>query len=165
MANWTLYGDVSGFGEIPVEGNLLKRIEWPDYYEPWFTVISVSGSGDERTLTCSLTAGNGNDAIADQNYAVEGEDRGIYLLSDAVEESSGGPVALEGSISNQTTLTAVITISHGMTWPAARPGIDADKVWDEETEAWITNDARGGGRYKQQLVAVSDQGKIYFGGM
>ena len=165
MADWTLYGDVSGFEEIPVEGDLLKKIIYPNYYEPWFTVISVSGTGDERTLICSLTAGDGNDAVADQNYAVEGEDRGIYLLSDAVEESSGGPVALEGSISNQTTLIAVLTVSKGAVWPAARPGIDTDKVWDEETGAWITNDARGGGRYKQQLVAVSDQGKIYFGEM
>lgn len=49
-------------------------------------------------------------------------------------------------------------------WPENRPvGYDADKVWDEVTGTWITNDGRGGGRYQNQIIVVSDQGQIYFG--
>jgi hypothetical protein len=47
----------------------------------------------------------------------------------------------------------------------ARPeGYDPSQVWDEETGTWITDpgvDALSGGRVKNNLIAVSDNGKIY----
>ena len=41
-----------------------------------------------------------------------------------------------------------------------------DYFYKESTDTWVTTDLpRGGGRYKPQLVTISDQGKIYFGGI
>lgn len=59
-----------------------------------------------------------------------------------------------------------------MSWPDDRPGTyDEDKLWDEDTGAWYTIStstgaqrlAQAGGRYRQQIVVLSEQGRIYFG--
>ena len=59
-----------------------------------------------------------------------------------------------------------------MTYPEDRPGTyDPDKLWDEETKAWYAvgtaiGSARAkqaGGRLKQNIVAMSNKAKIYFG--
>ena len=59
-----------------------------------------------------------------------------------------------------------------MTFPDDRPETyDADKLWDEEEAAWYaTSTATGasrlkqaGGRYRRQVVAISNKAKIYFG--
>jgi len=55
-----------------------------------------------------------------------------------------------------------------MTWPDDRDGsYDADKVWDEPTEAWTANDGRQGGRHSVRLIVVSMDSDgnrvIYFG--
>ena len=55
-----------------------------------------------------------------------------------------------------------------MAWPDDRPGgYDADKVYDEATEAWVANDGRQGGRHSDRIVVVgmdNDGYKvIYFG--
>ena len=59
-----------------------------------------------------------------------------------------------------------------MAFPADRPGsYDPDKLWDEETKAWYAvgtaigsaRSAQAGGRYRQQIVVLSNQGTIFFG--
>ena len=56
-----------------------------------------------------------------------------------------------------------------MVFPDSRPvTYDADKVWDEDSNSWVAINAveasaLGGGRYRQQIVAVSNQGNIYYG--
>lgn len=54
-----------------------------------------------------------------------------------------------------------------MAWPENRPEINPDRVWNEETGTWIDNDARGSGRYKNQIIAIGidtgGNGKVYFG--
>ena len=58
-----------------------------------------------------------------------------------------------------------------MAFPEDRPaGYDANKVFDEDNDAWYTPTtaigsermAYAGGKYKEQLVVVSNQGDIYF---
>lgn len=58
------------------------------------------------------------------------------------------------------------------TWPEARPeAYDPSKVWDEENKSWysptssigVSRMAQAGGRLKQNLVVMSNQGKLYFG--
>lgn len=50
-----------------------------------------------------------------------------------------------------------------MSWPEDRPGTyDEDKVWDEATETWVSNDGRGGARYQNQIIIINEQGQIYF---
>ena len=56
-----------------------------------------------------------------------------------------------------------------MAFPESRPsGYDADKVFDEGENAWAAAladlETAGGEKYKTQLIVVSNQGKIYFGG-
>lgn len=48
-----------------------------------------------------------------------------------------------------------------------RDNYGPDDIWDEDSGTWknpneVNPSALGGGRYNQQLVVVSDQGKIYF---
>jgi hypothetical protein len=57
-----------------------------------------------------------------------------------------------------------------MAWPEARGGsYDEDKVWDEETAAWVAADGRGFTAHQNQIVVIgsdpSDSNKrvIYFG--
>ncbi len=43
---------------------------------------------------------------------------------------------------------------------------DNDYNYKESTDEWVTVDLpRSGGRYKSQLISVSDQGKVYFGAL
>lgn len=54
--------------------------------------------------------------------------------------------------------------------PDRDPAYDPDKVWDEETKLWYEpntaigadNLSRGSGRFGNKLIAVSDEGSIYF---
>jgi hypothetical protein len=41
---------------------------------------------------------------------------------------------------------------------------DPDLGWDEENSVW-TPTARGGGRYRQQFIAIGEEGEIYYGGV
>lgn len=51
-----------------------------------------------------------------------------------------------------------------MNWPDDRPeAYDADKWWDEESGEWVTTRTEGPGSRMEHLVAVSEEGGIYFG--
>ena len=55
-----------------------------------------------------------------------------------------------------------------MAWPDSRPvAYNADYVFDESANDWTATlsdlETSGGEKYKEYLVAVSDQGKVYFG--
>ena len=57
-----------------------------------------------------------------------------------------------------------------MTWPDSRPvAYDADYVFDESANDWTATlsdlTTTGGEKYKPYLVVVSEQRKIYFGGL
>jgi len=60
-----------------------------------------------------------------------------------------------------------------MVWPDDRPaGYDVTKVFDESANDWVDIDSGdvqasglGGGRYGKQIVVVSEQAKIYYGGL
>lgn len=51
-----------------------------------------------------------------------------------------------------------------MDWPDARPETyDEDLYWDEESGTWGTASVSGPGNRIEHLVAVSDEGEVYFG--
>ena len=55
-------------------------------------------------------------------------------------------------------------------WVDDRPvDYDKTKVYDEVTQSWITDDSRGGSRYRNQLIVMAKQddgnAKIYFSGV
>ena len=52
-----------------------------------------------------------------------------------------------------------------MAFPPDRPGsYDENETWKESTEEWVSTDLkRSGGRYKTQIVVLSEQRQIYFG--
>lgn len=57
-----------------------------------------------------------------------------------------------------------------MTWPETRPGgYDQDKVWDEESAAYVAADGRGFTAFQNQIVVIgsdpsdSNNRVIYFG--
>ena len=53
-------------------------------------------------------------------------------------------------------------------WPEPRPeNYDPDKIFDYNLDSWVDINTlpAGGGRYKNQVIVMSDQGKIYFGGI
>jgi len=73
------------------------------------------------------------------------------------------------------TLVAEVHVNNavtGNTWPPARAaGYQEDELWDDETDSWYApthaigaaRSAQAGGRLKQNLVVISNQGNIYFG--
>ena len=49
-------------------------------------------------------------------------------------------------------------------WPADRPvGYDPDLWWDEETEAWVSTFVNGPGSRVEHLLAIGEEGEIYYG--
>ncbi len=73
------------------------------------------------------------------------------------------------------TLTADVHVNNEVTdtvWPLARAqAYEPDKFWDEETKAWYAAGteigsarlSQAGGRLRQNLVVLSNQGRLYFG--
>ena len=55
-----------------------------------------------------------------------------------------------------------------MAYPESRPVVyDPDAVFDESANDWTTDlsdlATSGGEKYKEALIVLSDQGKLYFG--
>lgn len=86
-------------------------------------------------------------------------------------------LTVDASISQDALLKTLtvdvgIDIEQVVTWPESRTAVyDPDKLWDEETKSWYEPDSsigsermvQAGGRYRSQIVVLSNQGKIYFG--
>ena len=50
-----------------------------------------------------------------------------------------------------------------MAFPEDRPdGYDADKYWDVQNDVWISTYTAGQGSYVEYVVAISEEGEIYF---
>ncbi len=50
-----------------------------------------------------------------------------------------------------------------MAFPEARPGgYDADKYWDETNGVWSTTRVTQPGSYTEYVLAISEEGEIYF---
>ena len=49
-------------------------------------------------------------------------------------------------------------------WPDDRPvSYDADLYWDEESETWGSGRVTIPGAFAEYLVAVGEEGEVYFG--
>ncbi len=49
-------------------------------------------------------------------------------------------------------------------WPVDRPvGYDPDLYWDEESETWGSTRVTIPGAFAEYLVAVGEDGEVYFG--
>ena len=80
----------------------------------------------------------------------------------------------QDDITKTLTADASVDIFRVPSWPLHRTAAyDPDKVWDEESKAWYAvstaigsaRQAQAGGRYRKQVVVMSNQGKIYFGSL
>lgn len=50
-----------------------------------------------------------------------------------------------------------------MNWPDDRPGTyDADKWWDKQNEVWTTTHVIRLGNRVEWLIAISEEGEIYY---
>jgi hypothetical protein len=103
---------------------------------------------------------------------VTGTIAAVSTVSGAVEILSA--LELSGTISAVSTVSGAIIISSQTStgWPLGRRSdYDEDLVYDEDTRSWynptsetgVTLMAIGGGRYNEQLVVISEQGRIYYG--
>jgi hypothetical protein len=53
---------------------------------------------------------------------------------------------------------------HNGVWPVDRPvTYDPDKYWDEESETWGSGRVTIPGAFAEYLVAVGEEGEVYFG--
>lgn len=102
-------------------------------------------------------------------YGATGEeyDEGTKVISSTgsiilFSEDFGYYEGLKSISCTGSVLLASILLS-SLRWPLNRSdGYAQDYVWDEETESWVDNDNRAGGRYKANVVAINDQGDIYY---
>ena len=89
-----------------------------------------------------------------------------WKLVDDYLDSSGNSNTLTGVASptfdnsDHPTITDLILTG----WPIDRPGsYDADKYWDEESETWGSGRVTIPGAFAEYLVAVGEEGEVYFG--
>ncbi len=77
-------------------------------------------------------------------------------------------------LTKTVTADAHIDAIPDLTWPPSRaPAYDEDNFWDEETKAWYAPDSaigtarssQAGGRHRNQIVVMSEQGRIFFGAL
>jgi len=121
-------------------------------------IVGLTQSAAETALTDNdLVVGEASGAFS------EDIDVDIVLTQDPIE----GIELAKGS-----SVDYVFSLGFQPTFPEHRPlDYDADLVWDEETKTWYSIDTaigaermpQSGGRYRNQLVCLSEQGKIYFG--
>lgn len=155
-------------------------------YADYDMMFETWGDSTEKELVGSLAGASGLSGSLIRTLALAGSLTGISGLSGALyipEVKLTGSLAgvsglagslnylasISGSFSAAASLEAVITISSGATWPAARPGINPDRVFgynsDESQWGWWSTgelSIAGGSRYKNQIVAIGHK-KIYFG--
>ena len=122
--------------------------------------------GDEPPITKTFTA----------DVSISKDDVTKTFTADANLVEPKKTFTVDASLWEEQTKTLTadvhIDIDRDISWPVARAqAYDEDKVWDEENKSWysptssigVERMAQGGGRYRQQIVVLSDEGFIYFG--
>ena len=98
----------------------------------------------------------------------------MYLRGDHWTSANGGSGWARNSIPSQSIYRDALFQEYGSVpasnpYPEYRPpAYDEDLIWDEDSQTWkainaVEPSTLGGGRYGQQLVVLSNQGKIYVG--
>lgn len=132
--------------EILNLGCIKFTIEWQNYVAPSYPITEVREY---------MMIGGGWVQVRNQRYYAK------HIVGDYSQVGGGDSMEVL-QIGNYATINA--ELERLTNYSINRPFYyNPDLVWDEETTAWITNDARGGGRYQGQIVVVSDQGYVYFG--
>ena len=126
----------------------------------WHHVAAVLESGDTNVNLTKLYVDGAAETIASStSRAVNTVGTEDVIVGDWVSGNAFTGQMDEVAIFDGLTSTEVLAIYRG--------GLTAeqnDYVYKESTDAWVTTDLpRGSGRYKSQLVTVSDQGRVYFG--
>lgn len=73
-------------------------------------------------------------------------------------------IDIAGIINAITSLTGTLAVSKYTAWPHDRPDdYDPDLNWDEDTQTWVSDYQVNPGNYVYNIVAVGENGDIYFG--
>lgn len=118
--------------------------------------------GETKTFTADVNTRGQKQLTADASVAKDGVTKTF---------TAGASISQDG-LTKTFIVDAHVFVVPDATWPPARAeAYDPDKVWDETNKSWYAPDssigvnrmAQAGGRLKQNLVVLSDQGKLYFG--
>ena len=142
----------------PWNGQFIIKVKvWPDY---------VAGGPPGNVGKTTISVANG----------ASGEWRGLFNAVDSMFPWSG---ELDASTGNSGAIGVGLigefaggeppTGEDSPTWISNPPqtvyrpeDYNPDLGWDEAGRAW-TPTARGGGRYRQQFIAIGEEGEIYYG--
>jgi hypothetical protein len=112
-----------------------------------FSIVPENGEGHHITLTVQVNddapVGNFKLVYARQQFATSDPDKILETVD--------------------IEIAALISFFIPAPLVPPRPiDYDPDLGWDEENSVW-TPTARGGGRYRQQFIAIGEEGEIYYG--
>ena len=81
---------------------------------------------------------------------------GSLTISDIID--------IAGTIDAVTSLTGSLSFTKFIGWLHDRPAAyDPDLYWDEETETWGSGRVTIPGAFVEYLIAVGEEGEVYFG--
>jgi hypothetical protein len=135
----------------------------------------LDSDGTDKIGSNDLTAFNGatfdssdNPTVGDLTVlGLSGNVDGVSTCSGALGTFTATYLGLAGSVSGQSSVSGAISKEIAPSaFPPVRPSVyDPDLVWDEDTQAWVSDEdllRRDGSRHKTQLVVVGKD-LIYFG--
>ena len=165
-ADWVI-GNVEDLGAY-FDGLIDEFVVFKDVLAPssidsirsgtYYAVFSITG-------TASATASMTGTAVNTFDVAAVGSMSAIASMTGTARNTAD--VLAVGSMSAIATMTGTAHIPNPLV--KERPDdYDEDKFWDEETGTWLASrplSKSAGGRNKEYLVVISDQDKIYVGGL
>jgi hypothetical protein len=97
----------------------------------------------------------------------------VILSQDGIAKTFTANVSLsKDGVTKSTTIDCHIYEIPNLSWPTARPEAYSNSLlWDEDTKSWYAETtaiarerlSQAGGRYRNNIIFVSDQGRVYFG--
>ncbi len=124
--------------------------------------VSISKDGLTKTFTTDVNTRGQKQLTAGASISQDGIAK-TFIAQASISQDA---------IAKTFVVDAHVYVVPDLTWPQARAeAYDEDKLWDDENKSWYESSSsigvnrmkQAGGRYKQQIVAISNQGKIYYG--
>ncbi len=153
--DWSLWSDT--------EDAMFETYSAPSYVDGTGEIVGTGGlSATCEVVTIELETGSlsGISALTGTLEEVFYRDGTGTVL--AVSSLSGTIFSVfvlgTGSVAGISYLIGELTEPQFFDALINRPPIyDKTKVWDEISRSWISNDGRGGGRFREQLIAIGQQ--------
>lgn len=161
-ARWSMgIGPTGLLVVFAVGGNVIGSVNVAD--GQWHHIVSMLESGDTDVNLTKLYV----DAVQDTDGTSVSEP--VDTASDAdvsvaIYTVDGTGTLFVGQMDEVAIFDTLTEADITAIYQGNRTPSENGFNYKESTEAWVTNDLpRSGGRYKHQLIAVSDQGNVYFG--